>query len=126
MTVWMWLAELNRQRFGGHDDWRLPTTREMHTIFDPDQPAGPALPLIFWEGCEPGCVECNCMIDSGIPTQSGASRYQTATSVRTSPTRHDGPARSFFFSFSEFLAENASSKIDAHRVVAVRRVTPTP
>jgi uncharacterized caspase-like protein len=33
-----WAAKMNRQRYGGHDDWRIPTIDEYQTLYDPHKP----------------------------------------------------------------------------------------
>ncbi len=33
-----WAYKMNRKRYGGHRDWRLPTVEEYRTIYSPDKP----------------------------------------------------------------------------------------
>ena len=35
-----YIDNLNRQGFGGHNDWRLPTLKEAMTLMEPEQKSG--------------------------------------------------------------------------------------
>jgi hypothetical protein len=55
------LARLNRHRFAGYDDWRVPNMRELESLVDAGR-ASPAIDPIFDRNCTPGCsvLECSC------------------------------------------------------------------
>lgn len=42
-----YVKELNAQKFGGYDDWRLPTVEEMMSLLTPDQNDGAYIDSIF-------------------------------------------------------------------------------
>jgi hypothetical protein len=45
-----YIEELNRARFGGFDDWRLPTLEEAMSLLDPDASDGSHLSRLFTRG----------------------------------------------------------------------------
>lgn len=55
VTVWQWLAELNRTRFAGYDDWRLPSRDELETLADRDKPAPSVVAPFHGTQCGAGC-----------------------------------------------------------------------
>jgi hypothetical protein len=55
------MAQLNRHRFAGYDDWRVPNQRELESLVDAGH-AFPAIDPIFDRNCTPGCsvLDCSC------------------------------------------------------------------
>jgi len=55
---------LNVGRFGGHNDWRVPTLEELQTIVSTGgtMPGRPVVPPAFDTNCFPGCnvTQCSC------------------------------------------------------------------
>jgi hypothetical protein len=65
-TIYLWrdvfpqfIAVLNRQRFAGHDDWRLPNVNELQTLVDYGN-REPAIDAVFNQNCSGGCTVTNC------------------------------------------------------------------
>lgn len=58
------IATLNAGRFGGHNDWRVPTLEELQTIVSTGgtMPGRPVVPAVFDTNCVPGCniTQCSC------------------------------------------------------------------
>ncbi len=57
------IDQLNAAAFAGHDDWRLPNQRELHTLSDFGR-NDPAVDPVFHSSCIPGCAPsaCSCTI----------------------------------------------------------------
>ena len=82
----LWLDRLNSESdsgFAGHDDWRIPTAKEFHTIIDYER-FNPAVTIDFdGSRCGLGCVdmkdpECSC---------TAMSTYWTSTPYVNTPSR---------------------------------------
>jgi hypothetical protein len=58
------IPTLNAARFGGHNDWRVPTLEELETIVSTGGtlPGRPVVPPVFDTNCVPGCniTQCSC------------------------------------------------------------------
>jgi hypothetical protein len=65
-TVWEWAADLNRRKYGGHADWRIPTREELRSIVDYAAVASPVVDEAFnGADCGTGCFDivspaCSC------------------------------------------------------------------
>lgn len=53
-TIWDWLEDINTASFGGHQDWRVPNTRELLSIADFQNQW--AVPAAFHNNCVPGAT----------------------------------------------------------------------
>lgn len=66
LTVFEWLDRLRAARFAGHDDWRLPTARELHELVTPFEHGEPgARAALVGAACGPACTAvedpaCSC------------------------------------------------------------------
>ena len=71
-TVREWVADLNAAGFAGHNDWRLPTRRELESILDPTDTTAPRTDPAFDGGsCGPGCTDitvpgCSCTPETSM------------------------------------------------------------
>lgn len=83
-TVWDWLAAVNAENgsgFAGHDDWRLPNLKELHSLLDYDR-FNPSVGTAFdGASCGLGCTDlsdpaCSC---------TETSEYWTSTTQAASP-----------------------------------------
>src|SRR5439155_1031245 len=72
------VATLNAMNFAGHNDWRLPNIRELHSIVN-YQSFNPTVSSAFNDNCAPGChpTTCSC-------TASGD--YWSSTSSISDPS----------------------------------------
>jgi hypothetical protein len=83
------VATLNRTRFAGHDDWRLPNYKELVTIVD-FETSNPSVAPAFNDNCVDGCTvtACSC---------TAPSAYWSSTSSALDP--EDAWYVSFSFGF---------------------------
>lgn len=110
-TIWQWVVALNSASFGGHDDWRLPTRRELESLIDLSDTTAPAVNVAFdGASCSGTCTEvaepaCSCTAQS--------NGYWSASSYWPLPTS------AWFVSFSDGLVFEGFEAND-FRVRAVR------
>jgi hypothetical protein len=81
LTIFGWVAQLNTANFAGHNDWRIPNVRELHTIVDYGV-INPSVASAFQgASCGAGCTDitsaaCSCTV-SGF--------YWSSSTVATTP-----------------------------------------
>jgi hypothetical protein len=110
-TAWDWLADLNAAGgtgFAGHDDWRLPNTKELLSIVDYEQGA----PAVGVDWDSPGCSACTLVTDPSCSC-TASSDYWTST------TRVANPAQAWAVGFQNGDIVQRS-KTSSNRVRAVR------
>lgn len=81
-TIWQWLVALNTANYGGHDDWRVATRRELETVLDlTDTTPSPVVDVAFHgASCGGACADvtdpaCSCTASAGGGYYWSASSY---------------------------------------------------
>ncbi|HYC56142.1 MAG TPA: DUF1566 domain-containing protein [Candidatus Binatia bacterium] len=74
------IGTLNAASFGGYDDWRLPSVRELLTIVNFGV-VNPAAYSPFSTNCTPGCTLATCSCTSGATAWTSSSFQLGATSA---------------------------------------------
>jgi hypothetical protein len=105
--AWAWAA--NASNYLGHNDWRLPNTKELQTIVDytrsPDTTGSAAINALF-----------NC---TGITNEAGQSDfpwYWSGSTLMASPANPDG----VYVCFGRAMGYNNGAWVDAHGAGAER------
>jgi hypothetical protein len=81
-TIWDWIDDVNAEGgtgFAGHNDWRIPNTRELESIQRLEGGTPAAVHPIFNTGCVPGCTVLTCACAKAAPG------YWTSTTVAANP-----------------------------------------
>jgi hypothetical protein len=99
------VASLNANNHGGHDDWRVSNVRELHSIVNYENPL-PAVSDAFNTGCVGACVVADCSC-------TAMTRYWSSTSNASLPD----DAWDVSFSLGNV---NSGTKISDFHVRAVR------
>lgn len=104
-----WVQAQNAVNYLGHNDWRLPNAKELHSLFDysrsPDTTASAAINPVF-----------NC---TGITNEAGLADfpwYWTGTTLMASPSNGEG----VYLCFGRAMAYMNSAWVDAHGAGAQR------
>jgi Protein of unknown function (DUF1566) len=58
-TIFQWVAQLNAQKFAGHNDWRIPNVKELQSIVDYGTDS-PAVAAAFNTSCSASCTVTTC------------------------------------------------------------------
>lgn len=91
LTIFGWVAQLNTANFAGHNDWRIPNVRELHTIVDFNVIAPSVAPAFQGASCGATCTDitnaaCSCTV---------SNYYWSSSTVATFP----GTAWDVYFNF---------------------------
>lgn len=104
-----WVQACNASNYLGHNDWRLPNAKELHTIVDysrsPDTTASAAISPVF-----------NCTVITNEAGQRDYPWYWSGTTLQTSPTSEEG----VYICFGRAMAYMGGSWQDAHGAGAQR------
>jgi hypothetical protein len=79
----VFIVGLNRARFAGHTDWRLPNVNELHTLVDYGQMASPTIAPVFNTACATGCTVLTCSCTS--QAYSHSYYYWSSTTITDNP-----------------------------------------
>lgn len=104
-----WIQQMNASNYLGHNDWRLPNAKELHSLFDytrsPDTTASPAINPIF-----------NCTAITNEAGQPDFPWYWTGTTLMDNPNTGAG----VYLCFGRATAYMNSAWVDAHGAGAQR------
>jgi Protein of unknown function (DUF1566) len=82
-SIWAWLDQVNAEGgtgFAGHDDWRIPNVRELHTLVDYGE-TGTAIDFTFDFDCTSGCRGIDCACTANTNTWSSTTSIQSDKSA---------------------------------------------
>jgi hypothetical protein len=107
-----WVRACNASNYLGHNDWRLPNAKELHSLIDYTRsPATTASAAIF--------TNFNCTAITNEASQLDFPWYWTGTTLLDGPTTSSG----VYICFGRAMAYNGSSWVDAHGAGAQRSDT---
>ncbi len=104
-----WAQACNATNYLGHNDWRLPNAKELHSLIDYTRsPATTASAAIF--------TNFNCTAITNEASQLDFPWYWTGTTLRDGPSKSSG----VYICFGRAMAYNNGSWVDAHGAGAQR------
>lgn len=108
----VWVQARNATNYLGHNDWRLPNAKELHSLLDYTRsPATTASAAIF--------TNFNCTAITNEASQLDFPWYWTGTTMLVGPTTSSG----VYICFGRAMAYNGNSWVDAHGAGAQRSDT---
>src|SRR5512139_3225365 len=104
-----WVQQMNASNYLGHNDWRLPNAKELHSLFDytrsPDTTASAAIHPLF-----------NCTAITNEAGQPDIPWYWTGTTLMGHPSTGSG----VYLCFGRAMAYMHNAWVDAHGAGAQR------
>jgi hypothetical protein len=100
-TIFQWVAGLNSGGFAGHNDWRVPSVRELQSIVNYEN-VTPAVSAAFNNNCAASCTvtTCSCTVSGGYWS---SSTYTYSPDYAWSVYFYDGGAGASFKSFAFYV-----------------------
>ncbi len=113
LTIFKWVALLNTANFAGHNDWRIPNVKELHSIEDYEEDDPSVSAAFNGASCGGACTDM---------TNPSCSCTQTFPGYWSSTTVHGTPTSAWAVSFSDGVVTFDSGTVKSSSFGSVRAV----